>query len=414
MSNVDRQDLDRAGQALGRCWMKLATSTDDRRDRVRLRHHDQRQQQRGGVEDAVRQRHVAADEDRSRSCGAAASRPAGTPSRRRRGSSSAHGAAVRQRMAAAHDQAGLLDADDPALEQPRIEVVGDAGDDEIVARGEQFARQHVAGLDLHADLDAAGSCSRMRGSPAPPARSPARSPRRETPSRPCRLLRSEISRSTSRISSSIVRARRASAWPYGVSAMPRGSRSHSSTPRMASISAIMRDAAGCEMLRTCAAALTWPCSSSATIMRMWRELQAAAQQARRCRSLGSIWRSIRIHAYPHGSSRLPRRCIAALLYQYRHTNHQKIAFDSYINSHQTSRMSRALTDARAKPCRSKCRYGRRIGRIPQIQADCRIRDRRHVRGERVQAGRGFHQQGRDYRENHQDTGRRAWRLASLP
>ena len=41
---------------------------------------------------------------------------------------------------------------------------------------------------------------------------------------------------------------------------------------MSSISAIMREAAGCEMLSTCAAALTWPLSSSATIMRMWREL----------------------------------------------------------------------------------------------------------------------------------------------
>ena len=59
-----------------------------------------------------------------------------------------------QRMAAAHDQAGLLDADHLALEQTRIEVVGNARDDEIVARGEQFARQHDAGVDLDVDLDA--------------------------------------------------------------------------------------------------------------------------------------------------------------------------------------------------------------------------------------------------------------------
>ena len=38
--------------------------------------------------------------------------------------------------------------------------------------------------------------------------------------------------------------------------------------RMSSISAIMREAAGCEMFSTWAAALIWPCSSSATIMRM--------------------------------------------------------------------------------------------------------------------------------------------------
>ena len=64
-----------------------------------------------------------------------------------------HTRATEQRMAAAHDQAGLLDADDLALEQPRIEVVGNAGDDEVVARGEQLAGQHVAGLDLDVDLE---------------------------------------------------------------------------------------------------------------------------------------------------------------------------------------------------------------------------------------------------------------------
>ena len=158
----------------------------------------------------------------------------------------------------AHDQAGLLDADHAALEQPRIEVVRDAGDDEIVARGEQFARQHAAGVDLHVDLDARvsladppdrrnGKLDRRRGDGAEKDRAA--------------LAGSSGRRSRGRpraVSSSIARARRASAWPYGVSATPRGSRSQSGAASMSSISAIMREAAGCEMLSTCAAALTWP------------------------------------------------------------------------------------------------------------------------------------------------------------
>jgi hypothetical protein len=57
-------------------------------------------------------------------------------------------------MAAAHDQAGALDADLLHLKQTRIEVVGDAADDEVVAGGQKLAGQHVAGLDLDVDLDA--------------------------------------------------------------------------------------------------------------------------------------------------------------------------------------------------------------------------------------------------------------------
>jgi hypothetical protein len=72
----------------------------------------------------------------------------------------------------------------------------------------------------------------------------------------------------------MVRARRASAAPNGVSSTPRGSRRQSGTPRMSSISAIMRDAAGCDMFNMCAAALTWPLSSTATIMRMWLTFKA--------------------------------------------------------------------------------------------------------------------------------------------
>ena len=57
-------------------------------------------------------------------------------------------------MTAPDDQARLLDADDAALEQARIEVVGNAADDEIVAGGQKLARQNLTGLHLHADLNA--------------------------------------------------------------------------------------------------------------------------------------------------------------------------------------------------------------------------------------------------------------------
>ena len=57
-------------------------------------------------------------------------------------------------MAVAHDQAGFLYADLMHVEEARIEVVGNAADDEVVPCGEQFAGQHVAGFDLDVDLDA--------------------------------------------------------------------------------------------------------------------------------------------------------------------------------------------------------------------------------------------------------------------
>ena len=232
-----------------------------------------------GVEDAVRQRDVAAEEDAFDRCGAAACRPAGTPSHRRPAGRAATACAAGQRMAAPHDQAGLLDADHAALEQPRIEVVGDAGDDEIVARGEQLARQHVAGFDLDVDLDARIAARGSRGSPAPPARSPARSPSRERPSRPCR--------SSGRRSRGRPRAFRAASCGPGAPApgRPASARCRAAavrrarTPRMSSISAIMREAAGCEMLRTCAAALTLAVLVERGDQAHMAELQPAAQQA---------------------------------------------------------------------------------------------------------------------------------------
>ena len=85
----------------------------DRRDGVGLRDHDQGQEQRAGVEDAVRQRDVAVQE-------IAFHRLAQRRAARLEdpviggGVFQPHRLAPRERVAPAHDQAGLLDADDAA------------------------------------------------------------------------------------------------------------------------------------------------------------------------------------------------------------------------------------------------------------------------------------------------------------
>ncbi|MND43474.1 hypothetical protein D3C80_342690 [compost metagenome] len=57
-------------------------------------------------------------------------------------------------MAFAHDKTGALDADFMDGEEAGVEIIGNAADDEIVARGQQFARQHVAAFHLHVDFNA--------------------------------------------------------------------------------------------------------------------------------------------------------------------------------------------------------------------------------------------------------------------
>ena len=114
-------------------------------------------------------------------------------------------------------------------------------------------------------------------------------PMKTVPPRPD--FRSAISRSMPRSSSSIVRARRASASPNDVSSTPRGSRLQSGTPRRSSMSPIMRDAAGCDTFRIWAAALTCPVSWIATIMRM-------------CVSFSPLLNSASVSSSSRGSSML--------------------------------------------------------------------------------------------------------------
>ncbi len=183
-------------------------------------------------------------------------------------------------MAAPDNQAGFFDADDVCVEQPRTELVGNAR----AMMKSWRARQ--ASSRASTTLVSTWMLISMRGyffadMPGWPAQqdsmASAQSPNPGRKRRPCRTY--QIGDLAVRPRASAVApcgARRAGAWPTGVNATTARQPPQAAATRQVCppYPAIMREAAGCEILRTCAAALTLAADPPAPRSSAWLTLSA--------------------------------------------------------------------------------------------------------------------------------------------